>query len=743
MFRLFLSAWLLLLCCVSFAKGYKGKVFEVADNGEKLPVPGVNVVVKGTQIGTVTGANGQFILDTDVKNVMLVFSYVGYHKVEVTPNDPNNITVQMVQGETLDGVTISKRRKSTSFSRVNPIQSQKVSGAELTKCACCNLSESFETNASVDVSFADAVSGAKTIKMLGLSGKYSQMMVENIPALRGAQNSYGLEYIPGTWMQSIQISKGTAAVKSGAESITGQINVELKEPDGEEKGSFYMYGNQDGKMEWNANYAMKLSEHWSTAFFAHYEDTYREMDNNKDGFLDRPVTRQSNFYNKWKYKSDFINWKVGLSYMEETRNGGQVNYDHLLEPDQQEVYGIGLESQKMNVYSKLGFIFDRKNTSLGLVAKYDYYTRDSFYGHQYYDIDQSNIYGSVVFQSYLFNENHNYTVGANYVNDQNKNQVQFSNDNSLQDVGFDEEVIGAYLEYTYAPTDDITFLAGARYDHSSLHGSYWTPRLHLRWAFNSSSTIRLSAGKGYRTPQAIAENSRYLASAKVWHFDQADPIQEEAWNFGASLINNWHLWDKPLTLSLDFYRTEFKNQMVVDLNQSPYDLYLYSLDGSSFSNSFQIEARYEPFERFELTTAFRVNDVEMTFKEVGLKEVPMMAKYKGLVSASYSTNMRKWQFDLTAQFNGAQQLPTSEGRDPVYQQPSESPAYTVLMAQVTKNYRAWSFYVGGENLTNYTQDNPIIAANDPFSSKDFDAAQVWGPIYGRMFYFGIKYAFDY
>lgn len=742
MYRLILSAIIFFCCTLAWADSYKGKVYELDAKGNKVPIPGVNIMVEGTSHGTVTDLDGNFEIPVEGKKKELIFSYVGYQKVRILPITLDQILVEMTQGEELGEVTVAKRRASTSFSKINPIQAQKLSGAELTKCACCNLSESFETNASVDVSFSDAVSGAKTIKMLGLSGKYSQMMVENIPALRGAQNSYGLEYIPGTWMQSIQISKGTSAVKSGAESMTGQINVELKEPDGEEKGSFYMYGNQDGKMEWNVNYGMKLNDHWSTAVFGHYEDSFREMDNNNDGFWDRPVTRQYNFFNKWKYKSDFINWKFGWSILDESRDGGQVDFDKNISPFDQQAYGIGIDSKKMNAYSKLGFIFDRPSTSLGTVLKWDRYTRDSFYGRQLYDVDQQNIYGSVIFQSFLFNTNHNYSVGLNYVNDRNRNKIQFLEETEKQDIGFDEEVMGAFAEYTFTPTDDITFLAGLRYDHSSIHGTYWTPRMHFRWAFTGSSTLRLSAGKGYRTPQVVAENTRYLASSRVWHFSQTTPTQEEAWNFGVSLINNWHLWDKPLTLSLDYYRTDFTNQMVVDLNQSAHDVYVYTLDGKSFSNSFQVEARYEPMDRFELTTAFRINDVQMEFQNQGLSSVPLLAKYKGLVSASYSTNMKKWQFDLTAQFNGVQELPSSDGRAPEYSHAQESKPYTMLMGQITKNYRAWSFYVGGENLADYTQKNPIIAAGDPFS-KDFDSSQVWGPIYGRMFYFGIKYVFDY
>lgn len=742
MYRLILSAIIFFCCTLAWADSYKGKVYELDAKGNKVPIPGVNIMVEGTSHGTVTDLDGNFEIPVEGKKKELIFSYVGYQKVRILPKTLDQILVEMTQGEELGEVTVAKRRASTSFSKINPIQAQKLTGGELTKCACCNLSESFETNASVDVSFSDAVSGAKTIKMLGLSGKYSQMMIENIPALTGAQNSYGLEYIPGTWMQSIQISKGTSAVKSGAESMTGQINVELKEPDGEEKGSFYMYGNQDGKMEWNVNYGMKLNDHWCTAVFGHYEDSFREMDNNNDGFLDRPVTRQYNFFNKWKYKSDFINWKFGWSILDESRDGGQVAFDKNISPFDQQAYGIGIDSKKMNAYSKLGFIFDRPSTSLGTVLKWDRYTRDSFYGRQLYDVDQQNIYGSVIFQSFLFNTNHNYSVGLNYVNDRNRNKIQFLEETEKQDIGFDEEVMGAFAEYTFTPTDDITFLAGLRYDHSSIHGTYWTPRMHFRWAFTGSSTLRLSAGKGYRTPQVVAENTRYLASSRVWHFSQTTPTQEEAWNFGVSLINNWHLWDKPLTLSLDYYRTDFTNQMVVDLNQSAHDVYVYALDGKSFSNSFQVEARYEPMDRFELTTAFRINDVQMEFQNQGLSSVPLLAKYKGLVSASYSTNMKKWQFDLTAQFNGVQELPSSDGRAPEYSHAQESKPYTMLMGQITKNYRAWSFYVGGENLANYTQKNPIIAAGDPFS-KDFDSSQVWGPIYGRMFYFGIKYVFDY
>jgi outer membrane receptor protein involved in Fe transport len=718
----------------SFAENVKGRVFEIDDNGKSLPLPGVNVLLSGTTIGTATNGEGFFNLTIeDNNNPILVFSFVGYKTDSVDVTGKTSLDVTLIKGEELDEVKIVQRTKATSVSKINPLYVQKISGKELARCACCNLSESFETNASVDVSYADAISGVKQIKMLGLSGRYSQMLMENIPILRVGESAFGLEYTPGTWMESIQVSKGTAAVKNGYESITGQINLQYKEPEGLEKLNFYTYANQDGKAETNFNYSIPINEKWNTMIMLHGEGNFREMDLNEDGFRDKPRTLQGNIMNRWSYQGENLVFKFGFSYLDESRKGGQLDFNHDIPASSQDAYGIGIDANRFSAFSKLGFVFDRPQTSLGWITSYSRFDRESFYGLRDYDIKQHNLYTNLIFQSYLGDTRHSYNLGVSLVSD----NIDENFDGS--DLGYNEAVPGAFVEYTWLPSDKFTLLGGLRYDYSTRFGGFYTPRVHLKYDVAPTSKLRLSAGKGYRTANAVTENTNLLASSRSFVFGE-DIKQENAWNYGASLTNEFDIAGRPLDLVLDFYRTDFKNQLVVDLDQDAQSVFFYNLDGKSYSNSFQVEAAYELFRRFDLTGAFRVNDVKTTYTG-GIQEVPMVSRYKGLLSGSYRTNLDKWQFDLTAQFNGIQRLPFTGSNTPANQRPNESDSYTILMGQVTKNYRNWSFYVGAENITNYTQDNAIVSADDPFGSE-FDASMVWAPLYGRMFYFGVKFSLD-
>ncbi len=716
------------------AGNIKGKVLE-KKNKESVPLVGVNIYWAGTTTGTISNQNGSFELPKPDNKNLLVFSYVGYNNDTIKVTDNNALEVFMTQGAELNEVVVAKRVASTSISKMDPLYVQKVTSKELERCACCNLSESFETNASVDVSYADAVSGVKQIQMLGLSGRYSQITMANIPVLRGAESAFGMEYVPGTWMESIQISKGSAAVKNGYESITGQINIQLKEPAGKEKMHFYLYGNQDGKTEGTFGYSFNLNEKWSTSLIVQGSGNFREMDMNNDGFLDKPLAKLGNIISQWNYKSDKYTSKFGISYVSESRKGGQKGYNHDISYLSQSLYGIEVDVKRFNAFAKNGFIFNRPSTSLGTIVSYNHFDRNSFYGQRTFDVTQQNFYANIIYQSYLIDTRHTYNAGISFVYDDNDAMFNGSTENT----GYKETVPGAFAEYNYIPNNKFTFMLGLRYDHSSLFGAFITPRIHAKYNVGEITTVRASAGKGYRTPDGVSENSNFLASSKSFEFDESIQ-QEEAWNYGISIVNEIPVGQKKLNVNLEFYRTDFENQLIVDLDRSSREVHFYNLDGKSFSNIFQIESSIELFKRFDFTAAYRVNDVQTTYNGT-LAKTPFVNKYKGLLSGSYRTNLDKWQFDLTAQFNGKQRLPSTSDNSSANTRPDESENYTVLMAQVTKNYRNWSFYLGGENIGEFTQDNAIIDAENPFGDE-FDASRVWGPLYGGMVYLGVKYIFD-
>ncbi|ALO15532.1 outer membrane receptor FepA [Salinivirga cyanobacteriivorans] len=712
------------------SQNVEGWIFDGEYDNEKIPLVGANVYWIHQNTGTTTDQNGYFSLKKNEETNTLVVSFVGYSNDTLKITGSKTVQHKLYPGQKLTEVTIEERVKPTAISKINPRLAQTISSKELNRFACCNLSESFETNASVDVSYSDAVSGVKQIRLLGLDGRYSQLMLENIPILRGAETAFGLDYIPGTWMERIHVSKGSSAVKNGYESVTGQINIQYKEPMGDEKLHFYTYANQDGKIEGNLGYAYEISEHWATSVLAHAGTHVRKMDMNDDGFLDKPLTDISSFMNRWQYTGKQVEGKFGLSFLSESREGGQKDFDHSKTRNEQSAYGIGIDVRKVHGFSKVGFLLERSQTSIGTIASFNYFDRNSFYGNRNFNTEQLNLYTNLIFQTYLFNTSHSYNTGVSFTYDRNNTLFQDSTFN------INNTVPGLFLEYNYKPTVRTTIMAGMRYDYSSIHGGFYTPRIHVKHDLIEYLTFRGSVGKGHRSAYAISENSNLLASARTFVFEE-EIDQEEAWNYGSSLVTDFPLFGRDMTFSVEYFFTQFLNKMVVDLDQDDQAVHFYNLDGKAYARSFQTEIMIEPFERFDLTAAFRLTDVQTQYAG-GMKQEPYIQNYKGLISAGYSTNMNKWKFDATVQFHGLSRLPGSyEENAEQYDIDSPKPFINVI-AQVTKNYRFWSFYIGVENLTDFTQERAIVDVQNPFGN-DFDASTVWGPLYGRMFYAGIKY----
>ena len=730
MLKIYLVPLVMLFYLGGQAQNIEGWIFDGAEQSGNTPLYGANVRWLDKNSGTATNQKGYFSLENNTNSTIIIVSFVGYKTDTIDVSNKTEIKKSLFPGQEIDEIVVAERVKSTSISRINTQLAQTLDTKELNRFACCNLSESFESNASVDVSYSDAVSGVKQIKLLGLAGRYSQIMLENIPILRGAETAFGLDYIPGTWMKQIHVSKGASAVKNGYESTTGQINIQYKEPLDKEKMHFYTYANQDGKVESNLGYAFKLSEKWGTLILAHGGTHFAKSDMNNDGFLDRPKTNIASFMNRWQYHGDKVDAKFGISVLKEKHDGGQVNFDPKISQQEQSSYGVGIDVEKAHLFSKVGFLLNRPNTSIGTIASANYFSRNSFYGNRVFNADQINLYGNVIFQSFLFNSDHTYNSGISVVYDNNETHFE---DTTITTTNL---VPGVFLEYNYKPNNNLTLVAGMRYDYSSIHKGFISPRVHLKYSLNEYLTYRGSAGKGYRNAYTISENTNLLASSRAFIFEEQIE-QEEAWNYGSSFVADFKLFDRDLTLATELFYTQFNNKLVVDLEQSSSAVHFYNLNGKAYATSLQTEMTIEIFKRFDLTAAFRLNDIKTTYQG-GLKEEPFVNKYKGLISAGYSTNMEKWKFDATIQFHGLSRLPSSYDGTALGADIDAPESYINLIAQVTKNHRNWSFYAGVENATNFQQKRAIVDVQNPFGDQ-FDASTVWGPLYGRMFYVGIKY----
>lgn len=717
-----------------------GVVMEETVKGKLLPIANATVKSLHSNQYFVTDSTGVFRLETDLPTHLLI-SYVGFNSDTISVRNPDLITIILKNASTgnLKEVIVTSRPQSTYVSTLSILNTLNINAGELTKAACCNLSESFETSPSVDVSYSDAVTGIKQIQLLGLSGNYTQLLTENVPEIKGLPGSYGLTFIPGPWIEGIQLTKGTGSVVNGYESIAGQINVEEKKPDNTDKLLVNTYANTMGRLEANINFSQRLNDKWSTALLTHANGVTMKNDINDDGFLDIPLGRQFNLINRWKYM-DNNGWvgQFAIKVLNDKRQAGQTDFEPSTDKLTTNHYGVGIGNEQYAFTGKLGYVFPQhKYKSLGLILSGNIYNNDSYYGIRKYDGRQRSAYANFIYQSIIGTTDHKFRTGLSFTND-NFNET-FNNINFRRN----EIVPGAFFEYTYNAPEKFSAIAGIRADYHNLYGLITTPRFNLKYDFNPKTNLRLSTGSGFRVANIFAENAGVFVSARQYEIVNPtnqygyglDP--EKAWNYGINFIHNFKLSGRAGSLALDGYHTRFKNQTVVDLDASPRQIQFYNLDGDSYSNSIQAELNYELLRKFDIRMAYRWLDVKTTYNG-SLLEKPFVAKHRAFINLAYQT-LNKWKFDYTTQWLSSKRIPNTASNPEAFRLDDRSPSFIQMAAQVSKAFSdKWEVYLGGENLTGYRQERLILDPTNPFGEY-FDGSMTWGPVNGRMIYLGMRF----
>ena len=744
----YILLWGLLLPLTAFAQQFsKGTVVDEAN----LPLMGAEVYWNGTQIGVSTDDNGTFTLKRTENSNTLVISYIGYKTKTVKVTNSEALHIQLEPQSALEEVVVTQKRANTMKSQWQVANLHTMSSGELLKAACCNLSESFSTNPSIDVNFSDAVTGNKQIKMLGLTSPYILMAEENIPAMRGASQAYGLSFVPGTWIESIQITKGAGSVINGYESISGQINYEIEKPINARPFFLNLYTSEDSRYELNAHTKVKLSDKWATSLLAHGNVRQRKSDHNHDGFIDNPIGNQINLLNRWQYSDAEKGWVsfVNVNYMKDERQAGQIDYNPLTDKGTTNAWGSEVNSERFTLSNKIGYVFpDTTYKSIGLQNSFQSHRQDSYFGLNSYDIHQKSWYGNLIYNSIIGNTQHKFATGLSGTYDDYNEQLTTSA--LAGDFSRIDRSVGAFFEYTYDNSSNFSFVAGVRADSHNNLGNFITPRFHLRYNPWKEATFRLSAGRGKRAANVIAENQQLLASSRQLHIIGGDGGKlyglnpEIAWNYGASFLQAFKIWGKNAELSVDFYRTHFDNQVVVDLDHSPQQALFYNLDGKSFANSLQAEVSITPVKGLDFKAAYKYYDVQTQFTK-GQLEKTLTPKHRWFANIAYETadthenKHSQWKFDVTFNWLGEQRLPTTATNPLPYQLSDYAPSFTTLNAQITRVFsKTFEVYVGGENITNYKQANGILAADAPFGAY-FDSTMQYAPAFGQMYYAGMRF----
>jgi outer membrane receptor for ferrienterochelin and colicin len=720
----------------------KGVVMEANEKNNPLPLPGANVYWLNTSIGDVTDIDGKFTIPYDKSYTKLVISYVGYKTDTITVNSSKAIEHWLEPTSSLDAVTLNARKKSSATSYLESRNIVNISSEELLKAACCNLSESFETNPSIDVNFADAVSGTKQIKMLGLTSPYILIATENIPSIRGASQAFGLTFIPGTWVESIQITKGTGSVVNGYESIAGQINAELQKPIKDDRFFLNLFGATSQRVELNTHINTKVSDKWHTGFYIHGNMHQEKHDVNDDGFLDMPLYHQFNIMNRWQYtdtEKGFVSF-LNLKYLTDEKQSGQVDFDPDIDKLTTNAWGSEIDTERYEISSKLGYVNPELPwQSLGVQVSYSNHEQESYFGLNQYDIKHKSLYTNVVYNTIIADSRHKVKTGISYTNDSYNEAV------NLVKYGRTENSVGGFFEYSFDNLEAINLTAGIRVDHHNLLGTFITPRFHVRYTPWEKSAFRASFGRGKRSANIFAENQSLFATSRTLNILNTngdiyglDP--EIAWNYGVSYLQGFQLFGRKADVTFDYYRTDFQNQVIVDY-ETPTEVNIYNLDGSSYANSFQAEFNHNLFERFDVRLAYKYYDVKTQYTS-GKKEKPLTPKHRVFGNVSYQTQVKnnsQWKFDATFNWLGEQRFASTLDSPLEYQLPEYSDTVSTLNAQITRVFSPkFEVYLGGENITNVRQSNPIVSADNPFGAY-FDTTQVYGPVFGSMYYAGLRF----
>lgn len=717
------------------AQTVSGTVKVQKSDGTLEPMAYASVYWIEGKVVVETDDKGKFSFDRKkAENLSLIATFVGHTKdTIVLAKGENRADFVIKEGEELQAARVVSKQQGNYLSKLASVKTEVISAAGLCKMACCNLAESFENSASVTVGYSDAITGARQIRLLGLSGIYTQMLDENRPVMRGIASPFGLSYIPGQWLESIQIAKGPSSVINGTEAITGQINLEHRKPTKEEPFFLNLFLSNTLRTEANVASSLQLNNRWSTVMLGHFSTDPADHDGNHDGFRDEPQSMQFNFSNRWLYISENgLQMRIGFKALSDNRLAGQTGFTRDTERDVNS-WGSVIKNKGFNGYFKIGVPLSEGNKkNIAAVVDYSYHKLESFFGLKDYNAHQNSLFANIIFQNEL-SENHKYTLGMSANMDDINEHLKDYFAGNYYDIypGRTEKSVGAYGEYTYTQGEKITIVAGLRADYNNHHGWLPAPRINIKYAFDEKLIFRASGGRGFRSTNIVPDNLGMLSTGRKVDA-QANLNIEDAWTYGANLTGYFPLGYSDASLSFDYFRTDFNKQVIVDQEYDLSKISIYNLDGRSFTNTYQADLNIEPIERFTILTTFRYTDAKVTLKGQGLVEKPLTSRYKGVLNLQYATRMNKWTFDFTAQLNGPSRLPY------FFDGGGHSPVYAMFYGQITKKFRDLDVYVGGENLSNYRQKHAIINAENPYSPS-FNSTVIWGPLMGIKVYAGLRY----
>jgi outer membrane cobalamin receptor len=724
--------WMLLIinCLLSSEASSQTLSGKIYFDHAPVPFAGVSWLHHPSQ--TQSDSIGKFSIPFLQRDTLLIKA-AGFADHLVYVSDTNSLRITLTRSIELKGVEVYERGQSLKRSGLQLINTETIGKMELKKAACCNLAESFETNATVDVVMSDGVSGARQLSMLGLDGIYTQINTENIPYNRGAMASFGVQYIPGTWIRSIDISKGSGSVVNGYEPISGTINVEFLAPEKADRLSFNAYQNSLGRSEINLNINGNNGKNFMHSLFMHGSSVYLKNDINQDGFLDIPLEQLSNIFYRAKWSNSKWMTQVLVRNVYNNKTGGEWNYEPSMRLKGKR---MGMETfvRSTDVITKTALLFPKfPARGLGFLNHLRSTQQELYFGYKNYSVRYQSFQSRLIYQDFIVDTRNTFQTGLSFVYD-NFNEV-------YNDSGFrrTDPVSGGFFEFTRNEGKNLSMMAGIRVDYHPVWKYWLTPKVNIRYNPKPKTTLRFTAGSGTRIANPFLDNTSIFASSrKVLPASNLQP--ERAFTAGFSLNQRTSLGGKDVELNIDVFETRFVNQVLVDFYESFDKVSIYNLDGASFSRSIQADVVSRLSAGFEARLSYKWYQIISTYRGLGntAGPKPMIPLHRLLLNLSYYTDFEKWRFDFTTRYMGKSRMPVNHFHPSGAHYDTESLPFFLLNTQINRKFKHAELYAGAENLLNFVQPRAIISAENPFS-QTFDASMIYAPLTGRVFYIGFTY----
>ena len=743
----------LLLCVTIGFNSLLAQNFSISGRvrSENGPLAFANIVVKNSNNGVIANEQGKYNIPNLKAGVYtLEASYIGYKSSTLNVqiiSKSIEIDFDLELSAVLDEVVITSTLKPVKRSE-SPIPVEVFTAAFLKKNPTANIFEALQTVNGVRPQLNCSVCNTGNIRINGLEGPYSLVLIDGMPIVSGLSTVYGLSGIPSALIDQVEIIKGPASSLYGSEAVGGLINIITKHP--ENTPLLFFDSFLTDWNEYNLDVGLKalLGDKISVLFGVNYFNYNNPIDNNNDNFTDLALQDRISVFQKWSFSRPKNRlFSLAGRYFYEDRWGGEMQWKSKNRGGT-EVYGESIYTSRFELIGNYQLPLQEK---LFFQFSYSDHDQNSVYGDRYYLAKQRIGFGQLLWD---FSEpKSDWLIGLSA-------RYNYYNDNTTVTNTSDEVVVPSlFVQNEISLTKNHKLLLGGRYDYDNRHGSIFTPRLAFRYKPTDDDIFRVNAGTGFRIVNLFTEEHAALSGSRDLVI-QNKLKPEQSFNINANYLKKIYT-KKGQILSLDWstWYTYFTNAIRPDYDTNP-NLVIYdNLEGSatSFGLSFSLDAVISP--HFKGLIGGTIQDVSQ--KEDGIRRQQILTeKFSGTWALTYTNLKNNFTIDYTGNIYGPMRLAVLGPLDP---RQKNAPIWSIQNILFTfKKFKNIELYTGLKNILNWTPNkgNPFIIAraDDPFDDNvsfdnngsaivtannpyglTFDPTYIYAPNQGRRLFFGLRY----